>query len=245
MTGHINPPKKAPFPFSMIEAMMPRFPLFVLMGWAMVGLALIIGAFWLAPARATFFTDAKAVREAVAAGSAFVDANLRSHIIETWVPHFKFLGLGIGLAAITMALGVIAKQLQRMGQVIASHIRADLRPTLPTPPRRVRVFQLGTMMGLMILMITALIAALIATSVVPAYWSHSIANELNPASPGSALLSQLGTLRSYSFWLNPIRLVGMGFLFTAITIALTVIIGVLRTQGKLLMRFYQEASSIQ
>ncbi len=235
--------QKAPFPFSMIENMMPAFPMIAVMGWAIVLIAVLVGLFTLSPAQSAFFSDAKAVREAAAAGSAFVNANVTSHVIEAWVPQFKFVGLGLGLMAITMALGIIAKRLRSMGQVMNSHMPADLRPALPPIPTRVRVFQLSTMMGIMVLLAVLVIGVVLATGVVPDYWNHSIANELNQAQPGSNLLNQLKTVSSFSSWLNPLRMVGMAFLFTSITIALTVIIGNLITQAKLLSRFYQEASA--
>ena len=56
-------------------------------------------------------------------------------------------------------------------------------------------------------------------------------------------MNQLKTVSSFSSWLNPLRMVGMAFLFTSITIALTVIIRSLMGQAKLLSRFYQEASA--
>ena len=237
--------ERPPFPFNMIEGMMPMFPLIAVMGWMIVLIALVIGATALASSQATFFSDAKAIREGAAAGSAFVQANVDAHVIEAWVPQFKFLGLGLGLMAITMALGTIAKRLRRMGQVISSHLPADLRPPMPPIPMRVRVFQLSTLMGVMILSAALIIGLVLATGVVPSYWNHSIANELDPAQPGSALLAQLGVVSSFADWLNPLRMVGMAFLFTAITLALTVIIGTLRMQAGVLVDFYQRASSRQ
>jgi hypothetical protein len=234
--------QKAPFPFSLIEKMMPAYPMIAVMGWAIVLIAFLIGIFALSPAQADFFSDAKVVREGAAAGSAFIDANVTSHVIEAWVPQFKFVGLGLGLMAITMALGTIAKRLRRMGQVISSHFPSELRSQMPPIPGRVRVFQLSTMMGIMILVAALVIGIILATGVVPDYWNHSIANELNLAEPGSELLTQLQTVSSFSAWLNPLRMVGMAFLFTGITIALTVIIGTLVMQAKMLSRFYQEAS---
>ncbi|GMR10246.1 MAG: hypothetical protein BMS9Abin28_1067 [Anaerolineae bacterium] len=237
------PDEKASFPFSMIEGMMPLYPLIAVMGWGFVLVSLLIGIFGLSPAVTTFFSDAKAVREAAAAGSAIVNANVTAHVLESWVPQFKFLGLGLGLLAIIMALGVIAKRLRGMGWVITGHIREDLRPKMPSIPRRVRYFQLSTLMGLMILIAALIIGIVLAVTVVPDYWSHSIANELNPAQPGSALLQQLETVSSFAKWLNPLRVTGMAFLFTAITIALTVIIGTLRNQAELLIGFYNRATS--
>ena len=237
--------EKSPIPFNMIEGMMPMFPMIAVMGWMIVLISLLVGIFALSPAQATFLSDMKAVREGAAAGSAFVQANVASHVIEAWVPQFKFLGLGLMLAAITMALGTIAKRLRRMGQVISSHLPADLRPPMPPIPTRVRVFQLSTLMGVMILAAALIIGLVLATGVVPSYYNHSIANELNPAQPGSDLLAQLGVVSSFADWLNPLRMVGMAFLFTAITLALTVIIGTLRMQAGVLVNFYQRASSRQ
>jgi hypothetical protein len=237
------PEEKAPFPFSMIEGMMPLYPLIAVMGWGFVLVSLLIGIFTLSPAQSTFFSDAKAVREAAASGSAFVDANVTSHVIEAWVPQFKFVGLGLGLMAITMALGTIAKRLRRMGFVISGHIREDLRPKMPPIPPRVRVFQLSTVMGVMVLVAALVIGIVLATGVVPDYWNHSIANELNTAGPGSEILNQLGTVSSFAKWLNPVRMVGMAMLFSGITIALTVIIGTLRKQAELLIGFYNQASA--
>ncbi|MEA1977802.1 MAG: hypothetical protein U9N80_07865 [Chloroflexota bacterium] len=145
--------------------------------------------------------------------------------------------------AITMALGVIAKKLRLMGMTITGHMSSSFRPPMPPVPGQVRWFQLSTLMGVMILIGTLIVGIVLATGVVPSYWNHSIANGLNQAQPGSALLAQLGVVKSFHFWLNPLRLVGMSFLFTAITIALTVIIGTLRQQAKLLVGFFYQASS--
>jgi hypothetical protein len=236
------PEKKASFPFNMIEGMMPIYPMIAVMGWMFVLIALLVGIFWLAPAQAAFLSDAKAIREGAAAGSSFVSANVLIHQIEAWVPQLKFVGLGLGLMAIVMALGTIAKRLRLMGFVISSHIKESVRPVMPPIPRRVRVFQLSTIMGIMILLAGLVIGLVLATGVVSGYFNHSIANELNLASVGSALLTQLGVVSSYSTWLSPLRMVGMGFLFFAITLALTVIIATLRKQSEILIKFYNQAT---
>lgn len=95
----------------------------------------------------------------------------------------------------------------------------------------------------MVLLLALIIGIVLAVGVVPSYWNHSIAGELNPAEAGSKLLSQLGTVSSFADWLNPLRMVGMASLFTAITIALTVIIGTLRMQAGMLIRVQQMAGS--
>ncbi len=237
-----RPQDSVPFPFSLIERMMPFYPLLAVMGWGIVLLAFLIGALALSPAQSTFFSEAKEVREAAVAGSTLVAANVTAHVLESWVPQFKFVGLGFGLMAITMALGTIARRLRAMGMTITSHIRSDLRPHMPPVPRTVRIFQLSAAIGVMILAAALVIGLVLASGVVPDYWNHSIAGELNPAQPGSTLLDQLATISSFGFWLNPLRMVGMAFLFTAITLALTVIIATLRKQAEMLIAFYERAS---
>jgi hypothetical protein len=237
--------EKTTFPFNMIEKMMPMYPMIALMAWTFVLVAFLIGLFALAPAVTTFLSDAKAVREGAPPGSLFVQANVTSQVIETWVPQFKFLGLGLALMAITMALGTIAMRLRRMGQVIAENIPPKLRPQMSKPPKTVRLLQLSTLMGIMILLVVLIIGVVLAAGVIPSYWNHSIAGELNPAQPGSALMSQFAVLMSYAAWLNPLRMMGMAFLFSAITLALTVIIKILRTQSNMLTLLYQKAANMQ
>jgi hypothetical protein len=233
--------QKSSFPFSMIERMMPMYPALAVMGWMFVLIAFLVGWFMLSPAQSTFFSDAKAIREGALVGSAFVNANLSSHVLEAWLPQFKFFGLGIGLLAITMALGTIAKRLRNMGQVIFTQLPENMRPTLPPPPKQVKLFQISAMMGIMIMLVVLVVGIVLGFGVVSDYWNHSIAAELNPAQPGSVLLSQLSVISSYFYWLNPLRMIGMAFLFTAITVALTVIIGTLRMQTKLLNGLVQKA----
>lgn len=233
--------QKSSFPFSMIERMMPWYPGIAVMGWGIVLIAFLVGLFALSPAQTVFFSDAKAIREGAAVGSAFVNANLSSQVLEAWLPQFKFLGLGLGLLAIVMALGTIAKRLRNMGQVIFSQLPENLRPATPPPPKRIKLFQLSALMGVMVLMIVLIVGIILAFGVVSGYWNNSIVNDLNPAQPGSALLSQLSVVSSYFYWLNPLRMIGMAFLFTAITVALTVIIGTLRLQTKMLIGLVQKA----
>ena len=233
--------QKSSFPFSMIERMMPLYPALAVMGWMFVLITLLVGWFVLSPAQAAFFSDGKAIREGALVGSTFVNANLTSHALEAWLPQFKFLGLGLALLAIVMALGTIAKRLRNMGQVVFSQLPEDMRPSLPPPPKQVKLFQISAMMGIMILLIVLVVGLVVGFSVVSDYWNHSIATELNQAQPGSALLSQLSVISSYLFWLNPVRMAGMAFLFTAITVALTVIISTLRMQTRLLNGLVQKA----
>ncbi len=95
----------------------------------------------------------------------------------------------------------------------------------------------------MILTGALVIGLVLATGIVPAYWNNGIAGTLNQAEAGSGLLSKLAVVSSFHFWLDPARMVGMALLFTAITIALTVIVKTLRVQAMLLTKFYDSATN--
>ena len=219
----------------MLNTMMKRYQMFTY-----VGLAIVIIAFALslqgADANATFFAADKTSREAAVAGSELVAANVARHSIPAWVPSFKFVGLGILLGAITMALGMIIKTLHDLGKNVMAGWPAHLNPGLPAKPMAAKMFPMIMMMGWMIL-IVGLIWALALNGTVTSYWSHSVANELNPAQPGSTLLNQLQVITSTLPWLGVLRFMGMALLFSAITVALTVIIRSLQMQEKSLNRF--------
>jgi hypothetical protein len=222
----------------MINAMMKRYQMFV---W--LGLIIVLIAFWMAysvgaNAQATFFSVDKAAREAAGTGTIYALANAARHSIPTWVPMLKFLGLGIMLGAITMALGSIIQTLQVLGKEVSANWSDKLNPGEPEKPKAAKLFPLLMMMGWIILII-GVIWAFSLNSTVTSYWNHSVANELNPAQLGSTLLTQLGTIVSTLPWLNAFRFTGMAFLFTAITLALTVIIRALQFQEKSLENFLQ------
>jgi hypothetical protein len=219
---------------------MKRYQLFAWMGLVIVLIAFLV-SLAAANANAIFFSASKATREAAGAGTALVAANVLRHSIPTWLPSFKFLGLGIMLGAITMALGLIAQTLRALGKDVTARWPADLNPGVPAKSRAAKLFPILMMMGWMLLLI-GLVVALWLNGTVTSYWNHSIANELNPAEAGSALLNQPGLITGMLPWLGFFRFAGMAFVFTAITLALTVIIRTLQTQENLLNKFVQARS---
>ena len=210
--------------------------------FAWLGITIVIVAFLFSlsgsSAQAAFFSVDKATREAAAAGTDLVAANITRHTIPTWVPTFKFLGLGILLGAITMSLGLIATTLRNLGKDVMATWPANLNPGLPPKPVTAKMFPIIMMMGWIVLII-GFIWGLSLSGVVGSYWNHSIANELNPAQAGSALLSQLGLIKAQLPWLGFLRFLGMSMLFTGITVALTVIIRTLQHQEKTLKTFVE------
>jgi hypothetical protein len=217
----------------MQNTMMKNYKMF---GW--LGLIVVIVAFLFslsgAGANAAFFSEAKAIREGT--DTALIAANVTRNAIPHWVPSFKFVGLGLLLGAITMSLGVIATTLRDLGGGMMSHWPAKLNLGTPEKPRSAKMFPMIMMMGWMVL-IVGFIVALVTLPTVQSYWNNSIAEVLNQAQTGSELLDQLGLIKGVQPWLNVLRFTGMALLFTAITVALTVIIRTLQAQEKTLRNF--------
>ncbi len=225
----------------MQQTMMKRYGMFAWIGLLIVLIAFLF-SLQVASANGDFFSASKAAREGAAAGSALVGANVTRHSLAWWVPAFKFAGLGIMLGAITMALGLIASTLRSLGGDLMAKWPAELNPGLPEKPRAARIFPMLMMAGWMVL-ILGLVIAWATTGLVAGYWDHSIASELNQAATGSALLQALGTIQATGPWLAVLRFLGMGLLFTAITLALTVVVRTLQHQERSLKRFIQARSA--
>jgi hypothetical protein len=224
----------------MQQTMMKHYKMFAGLGFLIVIIAFVF-SLQASQANAVFFSVDKATREAAAAGTNIVAANVTRQSIPHWVPSLKFLGLGIMLGAITMALGIIATTLRETGIGVMSNWPKELNPGPPEKPRSAKMFPMLMMMGWMILLFS-LIWALASNATVTAYWSNAIATVLNPAGAGSDLLRQLGVIQGAQPWLAALRYTGMALVFSAITVVLTVIIRTLQHQEKSLRSFIQARS---
>jgi len=200
----------------MQNAMMKNYKMFAAVGLLIVAIAFVI-SLQASGANSTFFAATKEAREG--ADSALIAANVTRNTIAHWVPAFKFVGLGLLLGAITMALGIIVKTLRELGIGLMSNWPKNLNPGAPE-------------------------IALASNGTVSAYWNNSIALVLNPAGIGSVELQQFGLIQGIKPWLGALRFTGMALLFTAITLALTVIIRTLQAQEKVLRGFVKARTAL-
>ena len=223
------------------SSMMKKYKMFAGLGLIIVLIAFILSLF-AADASSTFFSVDKVTREVAVAGTEIVAANVTRHVLPHWIPAFKFVGLGLMLGAITMALGIIIQTLRGLGTSVMSLWPKDLSPGAPEKPRSAKLFPMLMLMGWMLL-IVGLIAAIASNGTVSAYWSNSISAVLNPAGVGSIHLDRLALITGIKPWLGALRLAGMTLLFTAITLALTVVIRTLQGQEKALRNFIQARTS--
>ena len=201
---------------------------FLAMGFMIIVAAFIIGLVNTATA-AAYFENSKEVREAAIKGSDIATQKAFIEATKTWLPAFKFLGLGMLLGGITFLLVTILGALRVGGGGVQARLGAEVR--IPKPPMTAKLFLMFMVMGMMIL-IASLVIAVVTAFLAHDYWNHSIATQLNPAGEGSGLLADLGTINAIKLWLAPLKFVGIAFLFSGIGLALATIVQVLRWQSK-------------
>lgn len=171
-------------------------------------------------------------REAAASGSEIVDKKVFIESVGAWLPELMFLGLGLIVASIVQLFNIILGSLRVSGATVQQSLGVTI--ILPGPPVTARLFPLFTVVGLLVLFV-ALVLAVVQGLIASGYWDHSIANELAPAAPGDSLLSTRGTLESMDLWLQPVKFVGLGLLFTGVGLAAASVIWVMRFQSRRLL----------
>ena len=200
---------------------------FIGMGFMIVMAALIIGIVASVSA-ADWFSFSKVTREAAATGSTLAVEKAFVESTKAWLPAFKFLGVGMILGGVTFLLATILGALRTGGGRVQEALGVTVH--LIKPPMTATIFPMVMMMGMM-LMVAALVVGIVDASLSYGYWNHSIANELNPAVEGSALLSTLSVINSIDMWVNPLKFLGMAALLSGIGLALATIVRVLRWQS--------------
>ncbi len=208
----------------MIQGMMKRFPLFIGMGFMIVMLAVIIGAVNTANTASYYAVD-KITREA-SLEWAQVRAGVESTLI--WLPYFKFLGVAMILAGITMAVGLIGLSLQNLGKEVMASVPESARVPIPPKPVSAHLMRLFMMMGMMII-IVGFIVSLVVAGTASVVFSNPVTT-IDAALPGSEILNGLAQIHSAEAWLEAFKFVGIASFFLGIINGLGAIIYALRYQ---------------
>jgi len=218
-----------------IGKMAKMFPLLILMGFMMVVIALIVG-YVNSQNAAAYFAEGKFVRETTLLAER---ASLES--TGLWLPYFKFLGLGLILGGIVMALRVIIDNLKAAGEQVLANVPEAVRPSTPKPPFYGPLMAMVMMLGIGIFVV-ALVVALGLAADARALFSHPLP-EIDAAGRGTVLLGQLETIKSTSAWLVPFKFFGIATEFLAIVMGLGTIIYILTNQTVLIERGIQASRS--
>ncbi len=208
----------------MLQSMMERFRLFIAMGFMLVVIAVIIGAINASNA-ASYYAIDKATRES-SAQWAQVRAGIESTTV--WLPYFKFLGLAMILAGITMAVGVISLRLQNLGKKVMASVPESVRLPIPPKPTTVYLMRMFMMLGMLIIII-GFIVSLSVAGTASAVYSNPV-TAIDAATAGSPLLEGLARVHAAEAWLEAFKFVGVAFLFIGIVNGLAAIIFALRYQ---------------
>jgi len=200
-----------------------------------VVLSFVIG-FFNSQTAAAYFSESKAIRETtlLAERAAIESTNL-------WLPYFKFLGLGMVLGGIVMALKVILDNLMQAGGKVLANLPADKRPAMPNPPWYGRMMPVVMMLGMLVFTI-ALIVSLQLASTARAVFANPIP-AIDAAGAGSVLLAQVQSIKATSAWLVPFKFFGIATEFLAIVMGLGTIVYVLTAQTEMLKKGIQMSRS--
>lgn len=220
---------------NMISKIAPKFPILIWMGFIIVVLSFVIG-FFNSQTAAAYFSESKAIRETtlLAERAAIESTNL-------WLPYFKFLGLGMVLGGIVMALKVILDNLMQAGGKVLANLPADKRPAMPNPPWYGRMMPVVMMLGMLVFII-ALIVSLQLASTARAVFANPIP-AIDAAGAGSVLLAQVQSIKATSAWLVPFKFFGIATEFLAIVMGLGTIVYVLTAQTEMLKKGIQMSRS--
>ena len=205
-----------------IGKMARMYPLLIAMGFMMVVIAFGVG-YANSQTTAEYFSQPKILRETtLLAERAAIEST------DLWLPYFKFLGIGLILGGIVMALRIIIDRLRDAGAEVIDNLPADLRPALPSPPWYGLMMPMVMMLGLLVF-IVALIVGLGLAADARALFANPLPT-IDAAGAGTALLATLEGIKATSAWLVPFKFFGVATEFLAIAMGLGTIIYILSQQ---------------
>ena len=221
---------------TMIGKMARLYPMMIAMGFMIVLIAFVIGYFNSQTA-AAYFAEPKAIRETTLMAQR---ASIES--VGLWLPPFKFLGLGLILGGIVMALRVIIENLLGAGMEVLSNLPPEKRPQMPSPPWYANLMPLVMMLGEVVFLV-AFIVGLWLSGIARSVFANPIP-AIDAAGSGSALLNGVQTILAVEGWLVPFKFLGIATEFLAITMGLATIIFILGTQTEMLDGSLKSAKSM-
>jgi hypothetical protein len=215
----------------MIGKMARMYPMFVLLGFMVVIAAFAIG-YLNSQNAAQYFSETKIVRETTLMAQR---ASIES--VGIWLPYFKFLGVGLLLSGIVMALRVIIDDLKQAGVQVLNQLPTEKRPSLPRPHWYGLLMPLVMMTGL-IIFIAAFVISLSNAAVARQVFANALP-VIDTAGSGSVLLGQLLSIQVTSAWLVPLKFFGIATEFLAIAMGLGTILYTLNSQIGLIQQGIQ------
>lgn len=210
----------------MIGKMARMYPMLIALGFMIVLAAFLIG-YTNSQTVGAYFAESKDVRE-----TTLMPQRAAIESVGLWLPPFKFLGIGLILGGIVMALRIIIDNLKGAGQEVLSNLPEGKRPSPPSAPWYGKLMPMVMMLGELIF-IAALVVGLRLAGIARSVFASPLP-EIDAAGPGSALLNGIQTIHAVEGWLVPLKFFGIATEFLAITMGLATIIYILSAQTKML-----------
>jgi hypothetical protein len=208
------------------------YPMLIVMGFMIVLIAFIVG-YVNSQTAAAYFAETKLVRE-----TTLMTQRMSMESIGLWMPPFKFVGVGLILGGIVMALRVIIDHLRAAGNEVLTNLPAAERPQMPTPPWYGLLMPIVMMVGEM-LFLAAFIIGLWLSGIARTVFANPLP-AIDAAGPGSALLNGIQTIHAVEGWLIPFKFLAISTEFLAIAMGLATIIYILNEQTNILDRVLQQ-----
>jgi hypothetical protein len=208
---------------AMIGKMAKMYPMLIMMGFAIVIISFLIGINN-SQLAADYFSVDKVTRE-----TTLMTTRAAFEQSDAVLPAFKFLGIGLILGGIVMALRVIIDHLRDAGKAV---LPAERHSSLPTPPWYGLMMPMVMMAGLVIFVI-ALFAGIQAGGLASQIFANPLP-EIDAAGAGSVLLTQVQDLHAIESWVVPLKFLGIAAEFLAITMGLGTIIYILNQQTEII-----------
>ncbi|OLS28364.1 MAG: hypothetical protein HeimC2_07100 [Candidatus Heimdallarchaeota archaeon LC_2] len=219
----------------MLSKMSKMYPMMIVMGLMIVAISFIIG-FVNSQLAADYFSIDKTTRDTLASSNLRDDrGSIES--VGLWLPYFKFLGLGLLLGGIVMALRVIIDNLRDVGEEVLSNLDEAKRPKLPTPPWYALLMPMLMMVGEIIFIVALIIALGLASNARTLFGD----NQIIDIDTNAGLTSDLSDIKTVSAWLVPLKFLAIATEFLAIAIGLATIIYILSAQTKTLDKAFKVA----
>ncbi len=209
-----------------IGKMARMYPMLIALGFMIVLAAFIIG-FTNSQTAGAYFAESKVVRE-----TTLMTQRAAIESVGLWLPPFKFLGLGLILGGIVMALRIIIDKLLGAGEEVLSNLPEGKRPALPPAPWYGKLMPMVMILGELIF-IAALGIGVWLAGIARSVFAKPLP-AIDAAAPGSALLNGIQTIHAVEGWLVPFKFFGIATEFLAITMGLATIIFILTAQTKML-----------
>ena len=179
----------------MIGKMARMYPMLIALGFMIVLAAFLIG-YTNSQTVGAYFAESKVVRE-----TTLRTQRAAIESVGLWLPPFKFLGIGLILGGIVMALRIIIDNLKGAGQEVLSNLPEGKRPSPPSAPWYGKLMPMVMMLGELIF-IAALVVGLRLAGIARSVFASPLP-AIDAAGPGTALLNGIQTIHAVEGWLVP------------------------------------------